>query len=69
MWSSSSLVKAVALLGLSSLACAKKCSNSTSTDWVTIWGTMPQLTEPANLPPAPFVRLIFFLYGLDTVNC
>jgi hypothetical protein len=23
--------------------------------WVTIWGSMPQLTEPANLPPAPFV--------------
>jgi hypothetical protein len=23
--------------------------------WVTIWGTMPQLTEPANLPPEPFV--------------
>jgi lysophospholipase L1-like esterase len=22
--------------------------------WVDIWGTMPQLTEPANLPPAPF---------------
>ncbi|KAL1955633.1 hypothetical protein VTO42DRAFT_8366 [Malbranchea cinnamomea] len=22
--------------------------------WVTTWGSMPQLTEPANLPPAPF---------------
>lgn len=24
--------------------------------WVDIWASMPQLTEPANLPPAPFVR-------------
>ncbi|TDZ27213.1 hypothetical protein C8035_v012017 [Colletotrichum spinosum] len=23
-------------------------------EWVTVWGAMPQLTEPANLPPAPF---------------
>lgn len=23
--------------------------------WVTIWGTMPQLCEPHNLPAAPFV--------------
>ena len=23
--------------------------------WVSIWGTMPQLAEPHNLPPAPFV--------------
>lgn len=23
--------------------------------WVGIWATMPQLVEPANLPPAPFV--------------
>ncbi|CAI6034988.1 unnamed protein product [Clonostachys chloroleuca] len=28
------------------------CSNTT--EWVAIWGAMPQLTEPANLPPAPF---------------
>lgn len=25
--------------------------------WVDTWGTMPQLTEPANLPPPPFVGL------------
>jgi len=25
--------------------------------WVSIFGTMPQLCEPANLPPAPFVSL------------
>lgn len=24
------------------------------TNWVSAWTTMPQLTEPANLPPAPF---------------
>lgn len=23
--------------------------------WTGIWTTMPQLTEPANLPPAPYV--------------
>ncbi|GKZ29146.1 hypothetical protein AbraIFM66950_003306 [Aspergillus brasiliensis] len=27
---------------------------SSQTHWVDIWTTMPQLTEPANLPPAPF---------------
>lgn len=26
--------------------------------WVDIWGTMPQLVEPANLPPAPFVSIL-----------
>lgn len=26
--------------------------------WVDIWGTMPQLVEPANLPPVPFVSLL-----------
>ena len=25
--------------------------------WVDIWASMPQLTEPANLPPVPFVGL------------
>src|SRR3954471_10012684 len=24
--------------------------------WVASWASMPQLTEPANLPPAPFTR-------------
>ena len=24
--------------------------------WVDTWTAMPQLTEPANLPPPPFVR-------------
>lgn len=26
--------------------------------WVDIWGTMPQLVEPANLPSAPFVSFV-----------
>lgn len=25
--------------------------------WVDIWGTMPQLVEPANLPPAPYASI------------
>lgn len=27
--------------------------------WVNIWTTMPQLVEPSNLPPIPFVRWTF----------
>lgn len=23
--------------------------------WVSVWASMPQMAEPANLPPAPFV--------------
>lgn len=30
---------------------------SEKSHWVDIWGTMPQLVEPANLPSAPFVSL------------
>jgi hypothetical protein len=30
-------------------------ANAAGEKWVTIWGSMPQLTEPANLPPPPFV--------------
>ncbi|KAK0383086.1 hypothetical protein NLU13_9000 [Sarocladium strictum] len=41
-------------LALSQVTTARGCANAT--EWVTIWGTMPQLTEPANLPPAPFNR-------------
>lgn len=25
--------------------------------WIDTWASMPQLTEPSNLPPAPFVRI------------
>ncbi|RDW87332.1 hypothetical protein BP5796_03026 [Coleophoma crateriformis] len=40
---------------------AKRWENSHS-HWVDIWTSMPQLTEPANLPPAPFneTGLVFF---------
>ena len=30
--------------------------NPSNGHWVDAWASMPQLTEPANLPPAPFVR-------------
>jgi hypothetical protein len=29
--------------------------NPSNGHWVDAWASMPQLTEPANLPPAPFV--------------
>lgn len=45
-------VGALLALALSAVVDARGCTNGS--EWVTIWGTMPQLTEPANLPPAPF---------------
>ncbi len=41
--------------------------------WVDTWATMPQLTEPANLPPAPYVSLapsfcLFRINGLHFVE-
>lgn len=30
--------------------------NPANGHWIDAWASMPQLTEPANLPPAPFVR-------------
>jgi hypothetical protein len=32
--------------------------NPSNGHWTDAWASMPQLTEPANLPPAPFVRCI-----------
>lgn len=29
--------------------------NPSNGHWIDAWASMPQLTEPANLPPAPFV--------------
>jgi hypothetical protein len=29
--------------------------NPSNGHWIDTWASMPQLTEPANLPPAPFV--------------
>ncbi|KAL0939095.1 GDSL-like lipase acylhydrolase [Colletotrichum truncatum] len=44
-----------ALFLASSLTEARpRCPTRDEREWVTVWGTMPQLTEPANLPPAPF---------------
>jgi hypothetical protein len=31
--------------------------SSRGSHWVDIWTTMPQLVEPYNLPPAPYVSL------------
>jgi hypothetical protein len=36
--------------------------NPSNGRWVDAWATMPQLTEPANLPPAPFVCLLVRTY-------
>jgi hypothetical protein len=34
--------------------------------WIDTWATMPQLTEPGNLPPAPFVSSILSERKLPT---
>jgi hypothetical protein len=34
-----------------------KSRQDTGSQWVDTWTSMPQLVEPGNLPPAPFVRL------------
>lgn len=41
----------LAALLLAATSVTAKCNRH----WVTVWGTMPQLVEPANLPNAPFV--------------
>lgn len=35
--------------------------NPSNGHWVDAWASMPQLTEPANLPPAPFVSILLLL--------
>lgn len=42
-------------LASSLLLPAAVLGDSGKNHWVDVWGCMPQLTEPANLPPAPFV--------------
>lgn len=37
--------------------------NPSNGHWVDAWASMPQLTEPANLPPAPFVRTTTALFS------
>ncbi|KAF3360624.1 hypothetical protein VdG1_01584 [Verticillium dahliae VDG1] len=44
-----------ALVALSAVTDARPpCPPRDNQEWVTVWGAMPQLTEPHNLPPAPF---------------
>jgi lysophospholipase L1-like esterase len=47
------LIAVFALAGVSS-ATAPLSHRIFSKHWLSSWATMPQLTEPANLPPAPF---------------
>jgi hypothetical protein len=37
--------------------------NPSNGHWIDAWATMPQLTEPANLPLAPFVRCLYHYIG------
>ncbi|KAK9417048.1 hypothetical protein SUNI508_09066 [Seiridium unicorne] len=49
------VVTMIVLLFMSALALAKCESHGQNKgNWVDIWASMPQLTEPANLPPEPF---------------
>ena len=49
--------KLIALCGcVIALAGAKQNAFAADGHWVTTWGTAPQLTEPANLPPAPLAN-------------
>jgi hypothetical protein len=44
--------------------------NPSNGHWVDAWASMPQLTEPANLPPAPFVRIYQSDHGVSAdQNC
>ncbi|KAF6819609.1 GDSL-like lipase acylhydrolase [Colletotrichum plurivorum] len=45
---------AALLLASPSTQARPRCPPRDERQWVTVWGSMPQLTEPANLPPAPF---------------
>jgi len=46
--------RAVAVLLLSARLAVAECGKH----WVDIWASMPQLVEPHNLPPAPFVSTL-----------
>lgn len=54
-------LKGLALLALATPAASvpsfQKRQNESDYHWVPTWTSMPQLVEPDNLPPAPFVRL------------
>ena len=51
------IVAIAALLILFSSSEGKRHRKRDDRHWVDTWATMPQLTEPANLPPAPYVNL------------
>lgn len=55
-------LKGLALLALTTPAASspsfQKRQNESDYHWVSTWTSMPQLVEPDNLPPAPFVRLV-----------
>jgi hypothetical protein len=49
------VVAITALLAIFGDADGKRHQKRHDGQWVDTWATMPQLTESANLPPAPFV--------------
>ena len=53
--SSTTAVVAVLVLSATTDASGAQVYPRDNKKWVSIWGSMPQLTEPANLPPEPFV--------------
>lgn len=55
---SSKLLLALLLNSVVALAATENHGNHDKKHWTGIWATMPQLTEPANLPPAPYVSKI-----------
>src|SRR6476646_4586983 len=44
----------VALTVAGMFGCTQSAAHAADGHWVTTWGCGPQLTEPGNLPPAPF---------------
>ena len=55
------IVAIAALLALFSNVEGKRHRKRDDRQWVETWATMPQLTEPANLPPAPYVSFLKLL--------
>jgi hypothetical protein len=49
------VVAIAALLAIFSSAEGKHLRKRQDGHWVDTWASMPQLTEPTNLPPAPYV--------------
>lgn len=49
------VVAALILSAAAEESTAQTYRHDNNKKWVSIWGSMPQLTEPHNLPPEPFV--------------